>query len=47
VNGAKTRIRAKNIDQAWKTLREPGAPDDIEEFVIELIGKQLSEIFAA
>jgi len=45
VNGGKTRIKAKNIDRAWKALRALGAPTDIEEFIIDLIGKQLSEIF--
>jgi len=45
VNGAKTRIRAKNIDKAWKTLKEIGVERDIIDFIVELIGKQLSEVF--
>ena len=47
INGAKTRIKCKNIDNAWKTFKTIGSVPDIEEFLIELIGKQLSEIFAA
>lgn len=46
VNGAKTRIKCKGIDAAYNTLRDLGNTDSVEEFVIELVGRQLHEIFA-
>lgn len=45
VNGAKTKIRCSGIDKAYEVLRKLGTADSVEDFLVDLISRQLQEIF--
>jgi hypothetical protein len=47
INGAKTRIYCKNIDKVYKVMRSVGTEGACLDFVVDLISRQLGEIFVA